>query len=800
MRWRLVVVGLVLALGFWTLASTARVARSAGSMAPVVIEQRAAGERAVLVFIDSLSREVATDARRMPTLTRLAREGASFDVEPCRDQLTYLCLRAALTGHDDSSLLAISDNFRPNHEGPPETLLSALAEKKQRAIVIGSRDFHPYRRALFAERALSKQDETPERVLAELSAVQSANADVIVVSLTGGDMAAHAHGVASPEYAAAFTRLDSVVGAIAASLPPATNLVVFGDHGHDELGRHLPGTPSKTWAVYRGPAFRAGVKASLALTDHRALLGVLLGVPTEALYRGPPLASLFEPRWVARVLRGPLPQLMAPPEATATVPAARWLLVVGSCVAMLIAAWWLSRSRALAFLALGACAVAVAVGLAFDQIRTLVHDHGGHPERGLFLLVPLALAFAVALGLQRVPPFADSAREPSWWRAAAASIVLVTLLLLLPTSYYYGSRRAIVLGGTVAIVCVLVDYFRRPAPAAARVVPVLSLLLTSGMLLSFSQVRQLGPETAGAATWALDAALYADSAWITLILAKSVLGLAVLAPRASTRPLDTAVAFALLLVCLLVELGGARLPRMAYAVLFALLLVGAIAARQRAPSSLLAGALLLLEHLYGADTSRIAPIQVVLAATSAALLAWRQMQLPLLAFRMANGLAVAVGLYLMFWPAVGFHLVGIDFGYMFQWVAEESYEKSWWVIGLGVVVKLALPLVLVTAIAREELRDALSSRVVIATFAAKGALLSILIASYAVWHDMSSQQALAMLAELILVLFGACSSGVALPMRASITQSESGRRRRVSRSSRGVSLTGEGHNYPKLLS
>ena len=108
LRLRLALVGLVLALGFWTLSSTASISKSAAPRTPAVaIERRGAAPRVVLMFIDSLSRDIATNAERMPVLASLASEGTSFEVEPCRDQLTYVCLRAALTGHDDSSLLAL---------------------------------------------------------------------------------------------------------------------------------------------------------------------------------------------------------------------------------------------------------------------------------------------------------------------------------------------------------------------------------------------------------------------------------------------------------------------------------------------------------------------------------------------------------------------------------------------------------------------------------------------------------------------------------------------------------------------
>src|SRR4051812_16151052 len=278
----------------------------------------------------------------MPALSRLAREGASFEVEPCRDQLTYLCLRAALTGHDDSSLLAVADNFRTSQEGPPDTLLSAVAAEGKRVSVLGTSDFHPYRRALFIERALSKHEETPERTLELVETARQDHASLVIVSLGSGDMTAHAHGTRSPEYAAAFRRLDSTVDALAAALEPDTNLVVFGDHGHDVLGRHLPGTTSRTWAVYRGPAFRAGFKGAISITDHRALLGVLLGVPTEPNYRGPALAQFFRPDWVSSRLPEGLPALAAPESRAAELPVLRWLSLLGLAACFGFGVWLFS--------------------------------------------------------------------------------------------------------------------------------------------------------------------------------------------------------------------------------------------------------------------------------------------------------------------------------------------------------------------------------------------------------------------------------------------------------------------------
>ncbi len=766
MRWRSLVLVLALALGLLAVVSTARVSDPGVRREPLVAVEQHAPARVLLVFVDSLSRDLATNAEKMPVLSRLAKEGVSFDVEPCRDQLTYLCLRAALTGHDDSSLLAVADNFRPSQEGPPETLLSAVAGKGERVSVLGTSDFHPYRRSLFIERPLAKHEETPEFVSAMVRTARQDDAALTLVSLGSGDMTAHAHGVHSPEYAAVFRRLDSTVGALADALPPDTSLVVFGDHGHDALGRHLPGTASRTWALYHGPAFRPGFKAAISITDHRALLGVLLGVPTEAIYRGPAMASVFQPDWVATALGGRLPKLEAPPAGAAEVPVLRWLSMLGIALAFVGGVWLLtSAERRAPFVALaaGASVLAALVGLEYDPIRSLVHDHGDSPERGLSLLVPLALGCVVATFVRKSQLFELRAR-PAWFPTAAACALLVTFLLLLPTAYYYGSRRAVVLAGALAIAVLLVDYWRRGLGRwQERVPPTLALVLAVAVLVTFYQVKQLGPETGGAAAWALSASIYTHSSWLPLLAAKLILFGVLVFPRVAQRPLDTAVAGVLLVICELVEL-GATPPRLVYAALFGALVLGVLFARQRAPSSLFAGSLLLLEHLYGADPAHLAPLETILAVTAALLAAWQRVGLTPFGQKLLSGFTVTVGFYLTFWPTVGFHLAGIDFAYMFQWVPEAQYEHFWQVIALGVILKLALPLVLVLALARAQLRDRLTRTVVTATFAAKVALLSVMISAYAIGHTMASQQALAMLAELLLLLFGVGCCLVALPL------------------------------------
>jgi hypothetical protein len=83
------------------------------------------------------------------------------------------------------------------------------------------------------------------------------------------------------------------------------------------------------------------------------------------------------------------------------------------------------------------------LGVAYDAIRNLVHDHGGSPERALFLLVPLALGCLLAAVMRRSGLLASGTTRFQWLRAVPGSTLVVAFLLMLPTAYFYGARRGV---------------------------------------------------------------------------------------------------------------------------------------------------------------------------------------------------------------------------------------------------------------------------------------------------------------------------------------------------------------------
>ncbi len=92
----LLVCAQLLAAAIFVLLSRAESGRPKGTRRRVLRGPSCASPLTI-VFVDSLSDRVARDTSVMPALNALAARGVSLEVSPCRDQLTYLCLRALLT-------------------------------------------------------------------------------------------------------------------------------------------------------------------------------------------------------------------------------------------------------------------------------------------------------------------------------------------------------------------------------------------------------------------------------------------------------------------------------------------------------------------------------------------------------------------------------------------------------------------------------------------------------------------------------------------------------------------------------
>lgn len=711
-------------------------------------------ERVIAVFVDSLSDRVAEDPRVMPELSALARRGASFTVEPCRDRLTYLCLRAVLTGSDESSLVALRDNFDKKRRENRESLLSEVARAGGTTAVVGSNDFDPYGASLTWSSTVPLAQESRAQIVRRFRELEGQHRpDLMLVGLASGDLAAHAHGTNSAEYRARFGEIDAIIGDIFRARDPSTHFVVFGDHGHDTAGRHLPGGPATTWAVYVGPAFPPGLHQSLALTDHRALLGLLAGVPTPKVYAAPHLERLLVPAWVKRQFEGGLPSL-APEVALREEPP---LTSMRALAIFMVGALGLALAfesvASLAVASVGAvlvAAIAITLGANYDQVRLAIHDQGFTPERGLYLLIPLGVGYLAAVALRRLRVL-RAAQPGAWLPTGAAATLVAVFLFLFPSANFYGSARAIVYAALVTIVALVIDAWKHELPSAeARRWLIAASSLAVLTLASYARVAR-SEGAAEAAVYVLEAAIYKGQAWLPLVVGKACVFGVFSARRCRPRSFDGALGASLLTASLLVQLAGAHLSHVVYAVLFAVLCVSHGWGRRRAPLSQLCAWLLLLNCFYGNSPQHLAPIELLLGATAATLAGLRNIRMRRDSFVVASGLTVLTAAYLLLWPMLGFRLSGLDFSFAFEWLPNERYEELWWVIAASALLKLAAPYWILCSIVDCEALPRESGSLAALLFSAKVGTLSLMIAAYAAGHAMKSNLAMDMLAELVLV-------------------------------------------------
>jgi len=130
----------------------------------------------------------------------------------------------------------------------------------------------------------------------------------------------------------------------------------------------------------------------------------------------------------------------------------------------------------------------------------------------------------------------------------------------------------------------------------------------------------------------------------------------------------------------------------------------------------------------------------------------------------ASGVTLALTGYLLLWPTLGMRFSGIDFQFMFDWVPAARSEELWWLIGLGVLVKFALPYAVLQDLGRGS-TSGQALRWAVVTLALKLTALSVFAAWYSTSHTLLTNGALEILAELGLLIL---ASALGWPAKACV--------------------------------
>jgi hypothetical protein len=118
-----------------------------------------------------------------------------------------------------------------------------------------------------------------------LRAFLSGRCDLVVGHVNYADHTAHRVGVGAEAYRRAFGDADALVERLDGAIASDASLLIVGDHGHDADGRHLMGMDVPTFLAVRGPGFRPGTDlGTIHIADLRYLAGWALKVPLPATY------------------------------------------------------------------------------------------------------------------------------------------------------------------------------------------------------------------------------------------------------------------------------------------------------------------------------------------------------------------------------------------------------------------------------------------------------------------------------------------------------------------------------------
>jgi hypothetical protein len=306
-------------------------------------------------------------------------------------------------------------------------------------------------------------DYVPTRGSIEL--MKEKDFDVMITALGHLDKVSHKYGPGSKEYIEEAARSDDCVRMMFEALPEGWNFMVFGDHGHDLMGRHVPGLDIPAGYVYYGPAFKKGVRKNMDLTSHYAILSMLFHVPVANPPLDDNLEEIFVEGWVDR------------PNQYASEPEARndgaatgihkagvrlpdemlFLLVfmVLGGITFTVATRKISRKAGL--LAGAACVLLVWLeGFSYVWLRTKIHQQPWVYDYCFWILEFAACVAAVYFFRRREPVVSNLF-------LACVLYFCLTLFTGLPTIYNFGATRFIMHGMMALTVCMAVVLWRRHA-------------------------------------------------------------------------------------------------------------------------------------------------------------------------------------------------------------------------------------------------------------------------------------------------------------------------------------------------
>ncbi len=616
------------------------------------------GRSLYILLIDSLA---PADVEAMPAVLAL-RDGAfSATVEPCADNYTDPCTYEALTGRSTFSLFGFLDNMGVLERDKGANLIHDAMTAGWPVAVLSRHDMDDWG-AQATVNLRSHENRINEELETGLLAAQDHR--LVFHHYVWHDVVSHKYPRGKPAYTRSLDTLNDFVAKLVAGLPPDTDLLITGDHGHLDDGRHLQGLDTPTEVIVRSPRVVAQrVEGRVPITAVRWLSALSTGLGTEAGRVSPDWRD-----WAADSVSTAVRASGAPPERdpthttsplwgilTALALGAASSLALGPRVGLLVSAWGLL------------------VGWAYPSLHEAnLDNHGPRAFLDFLPLLPIASAIAVYVRMRKM----NAIQRPVVWTSLALG------LLLFPVRGSEGVLRnieLILIPGVVAAALPLLPRLRT-APWRERALPIALLGVAAALVawLDFraNDVRLISlpwePQLRGHSTVAaLGAAL----------------GAGALQARVLRHPAPIAAAIALVLL-------APQLPGAVRLVAFIGALVALVSRSQRVR------AWAWVPLLSVCTATMFKPAFQFGILTTAALLSWatygvqraNQSTRERDAYAWLQAIVLAFGAYAGLAWTLKLAIEGIDFGFMLDWIPEGSHETLWWVLFAGVVIKSFLPL------------------------------------------------------------------------------------------------------------
>jgi len=246
--------------------------------------------RMYILLVDTLRYETAIDPDLMPNLIGLQNKSTYGYMRNSIDAVTVPSVKAAFTGVDGFSLFNVVENFKKGNVIP-----SVFTQLNQEGVSIScytditfrifDHDITDYNEL---DRRNWKIDDyrkiEQEAIDDSMEDYIEREHDLVIMHLLIPHDINHRYGPDHADFPGAFRSADETIKRLDELIPDDEYLLVMGDHGHTDSGRHQYGLDVPTYYSIRGPGFEKNNELPIAITDIRFLVSWAMGVPLPEDY------------------------------------------------------------------------------------------------------------------------------------------------------------------------------------------------------------------------------------------------------------------------------------------------------------------------------------------------------------------------------------------------------------------------------------------------------------------------------------------------------------------------------------